>query len=95
MAFLTLNCVLSVINRWALGMSGFKFPLLLTACHMAFSFAALFPFMLREPYRGRHSTLLKESWKGILVIGVCQAANIALNNMSLVLITLSLNQIIR
>ena len=93
--FLVLNSALSIGNRWALGVSGFTFPLLLTTCHMAFGFLALSPLMLCEPFRSQHPACIKQSWKGILIIGACQAFNVALNNLSLVLITLSLNQIIR
>lgn len=42
-----------------------------------------------------HIRTLKKQWKGILYIGSCMALNIAMNNMSLVSITLSLNQVIR
>ena len=93
--FLLLNSALSVTNRWALGLSGFSFPLLLTACHMAFSFCALLPVMLCKPFRGQHISCITKQWKGMLAIGVCMACNISLNNTSLVMITLSTNQIIR
>eukprot|EP00891_Asterochloris_glomerata_P001266 jgi/Astpho2/1266/Aster-07111 len=78
-----------------LGIHGFAFPLLLTSCHMGFSFLALLPLMLREPYVSRHMPTLKQQWKGLVAIGLFLAANISLNNLSLVLITLSLNQVIR
>ena len=105
-----------------LGIHGFAFPLLLTSCHMGFSFVVLLPFMLCKPYVGRHRATLEQQWKGLVAIGeaacplaclrcmacsllwlrplLCPsglflAANISLNNLSLVLITLSLNQIIR
>ena len=94
-AYLGLNIILNVTNRWALGVYGFAFPLLLTTCHMAFSFCLLLPFMLHEPFRSKHCDTLAKQWKGLAAIGLYMAANIALNNLSLVLITLSLNQIIR
>ena len=101
-----------------LGVHGFAFPLLLTSCHMGFSFLILLPFMLREPFVGKHRATLAQQWKGLVAIGepaqsviaaimlwsVCpsaqlaglfMAANISLNNISLVFITLSLNQVIR
>ena len=49
--YLTLNSVLNLTNKWAL--TWFSFPLLLTACHMAFSFLFLLPMMLREPMRSK------------------------------------------
>ena len=105
-----------------LGIHGFAFPLLLTSCHMGFSFVVLLPFMLCEPYASRHRPTLEQQWKGLVAIGeagcplaclqcmgcplpglrpvlcpagIFLAANISFNNLSLVLITLSLNQIIR
>ena len=94
-AFLTLNSVLNLTNKWALSSYGFRFPLLLTTCHMSFSFLALLPFMVREPFRSKHRESLATQWKGLVAIGIYMAANISLNNLSLVLITLSLNQVIR
>lgn len=94
-AFLILNALMNITNKWALSIFGFRFPLLLTVCHMTFIFFALLPCMLRKSYRSRHRGSLEEQWKGLLAIGLLMAANISLNNLSLVLITLSLNQVIR
>ena len=49
--YLTLNSVLNLTNKWAL--SWFSFPLLLTACHMAFSFVFLLPIMLTGSMKTR------------------------------------------
>ncbi len=94
-AYLGLNSILNLTNKWALGVYGFTFPLLLTTCHMLFSFCVLLPFMIREPFRSKHRATLEKQWKGLVAIGVYMAANVSLNNLSLVLITLSLNQVIR
>lgn len=94
-SFLMLNCTLNILNKWALGVYGFSFPLLLTTCHMAFCFLALLCPMLREPYRSKHKATVKKQWIGLLTIGVTMATNVALNNLSLVTISLSLNQVIR
>ncbi|DBA98259.1 hypothetical protein WJX77_011419 [Trebouxia sp. C0004] len=51
--------------------------------------------MVREPYRSKHRESIATQWKGLIAVGVYMAANISLNNLSLVLITLSLNQVIR
>ena len=91
-AYLGLNSTLKLTNKWALGVYGFTFPLLLTTCHMAFSFCVLLPFMLREPLRSKHISTLEKQWKGLVSISLYMAANISL---SLVLMTLSLNQVIR
>ncbi|KAI3431814.1 hypothetical protein D9Q98_010567 [Chlorella vulgaris] len=92
--FLCLNSSLNLMNKWALGHAGFRFPFLLSSCHMAFSFAVLAPVAL---LRGgeQHRRTLDRQWGGILAIGAFMALNIALNNISLLDISLSLNQIIR
>jgi len=61
---------------------------------MAFSFAVLAPVALQEPLRS-HKRTLERCWKGVLSIGGCMALNIALNNISLLDVSLTLNQIIR
>ena len=97
-AYLTLNSLLNLTNKWVLSSStgyGFTFPLALTCCHMAFSFVALLPYMLGKSMRGTHRKSIEKQWKGLVAIGVLMAANIALNNSSLVNMSLSLNQIIR
>lgn len=80
--------------QWALGVYGFRFPFLLTSTHMAFSFLVLAPFALRTSWE-THLRTLEKQWKGILYIGGFMALNIALNNISLLDISLSLNQVIR
>lgn len=93
-AYLLLNSSLNLLNKWALG-SFFSFPLLLTTFHMLFSFVMLFPFMMSSHYISLHQPTLKRQWRGLTCIGVFMATNIALNNLSLVRISLSLNQVIR
>eukprot|EP00192_Tetraselmis_astigmatica_P005891 CAMPEP_0117695964 /NCGR_PEP_ID=MMETSP0804-20121206/28427_1 /TAXON_ID=1074897 /ORGANISM="Tetraselmis astigmatica, Strain CCMP880" /LENGTH=455 /DNA_ID=CAMNT_0005510085 /DNA_START=62 /DNA_END=1428 /DNA_ORIENTATION=+ len=93
--FLTLNTSLNLLNRWALGIYGFKYPIVMTTCHMAFSILVLSPWMLCTSVRKTHWEVLKKGWKGIVGIGCFMAVNISFNNLSLVYITLSLNQLIR
>jgi len=80
--------------QWALGYYGLAFPLMLTSMHMAFSFLALAPFALRTPWE-THVRTIQKQWQGLVYIGGFMALNIALNNISLLDITLSLNQVIR
>ena len=61
---------------------------------MAFSFIVLAPLALRTQWEVHQRTLAKQ-WRGIVYIGCFLALNIALNNISLLDITLSLNQVIR
>ena len=62
---------------------------------MMFSFLVLSPIMMQEPHRSRHRETIYTQWKGLAVIGFSAAANISLNNLSLMQIDLSLNQVIR
>lgn len=83
-----------LLLQWALGVYGFRFPFLLTSTHMLFSFCILAPVALREPIKS-HKMILEKQWKGVVYIGSFLALNIALNNISLLDISLSLNQVIR
>jgi len=95
-AYLALNTSLNMLNRWALGQYGFRFPMILTASHMAFGSLALLPVMLfGDKYRGAHGATLRKDWRALLFIGCVNGPQIALNNASLVKIELSLNQVIR
>jgi hypothetical protein len=80
--------------QWALAHYGLVYPLILTSCHMAFSFLVLAPFALRTPL-DVHARFLRKQWRGVAFIGAFLAVNIGLNNISLLGITLSLNQVIR
>lgn len=92
--YLGLNVSLNLTCKHVLG-SNFAFPITLTLAHMVFSFVALTPVMLLVPsYRSQHKAAMRQR-KGFIAIGAFLAANIALNNISLVYITLTLNQIIR
>ena len=94
--FLALNSSLSLLNRWALGVHGFSFPLSLTAVHMLFGCCALAPpMMLSAHYSAAHEPILRQNGKAIALIGALNGLQIACNNASLIRIELSLNQIIR
>jgi drug/metabolite transporter (DMT)-like permease len=92
--YLGLNTSLNLLNKWALGHYGMAFPLTLTSAHMSFSFIVLAPFALRVPIE-THVRTIEKQWRGIVYIGSFLALNIALNNISLIDISLSLNQVIR
>ena len=92
--YLLLNTSLNLLNKWTLGHYGMAFPLTLTSAHMSFSFLVLAPFALRVPME-THVRTWEKQWKGLVCIGSFLALNIALNNISLIDISLSLNQVIR
>jgi len=94
--YLILNCALNLLNRWALGLHGLRFPLVMTASHMIFGAMALSPLMiLNEQYASRHGTVLQNDWKGLSIIAVMNGFQIACNNASLTVMELSMNQVIR
>lgn len=94
-AYIGLNAALNFVNRWALGVKGFSFPLTLTSSHMLLCPVLLIPLMVTAAYRTQHSNLARECWRAFLVIGVCNGVQISLNNSSLVHIELSMNQVVR
>merc|ERR1719240_1062164 len=63
---------------------------------MIFGACAIAPMMfLSESYRSRHMLVLKNDWKGLVTIAVMNGVQIALNNASLTVMELSMNQVIR
>jgi len=95
-SYLVLNSFLNLLNRWALGLYGLKFPLIMTASHMIFGSCALSPLMfMRDEYNSRHASVLQNDWKGLATIAVMNGFQIACNNASLTVMELSMNQVIR
>jgi len=83
-----------LLNRWALGLYGLRFPLVMTASHMIFGAMALSPLMLlNEQYASRHATVIQNDWKALSVIAVMNGFQIACNNASLTVMELSMNQV--
>ena len=92
--YLGLNSLLNLLNRWALGIYGLRFPLIMTACHMIFGSCTLSPMMmLSEHYSSRHALVLANDWKGLSTIAVMNGFQIACNNASLTVMELSMNQV--
>ncbi|GIL72975.1 hypothetical protein Vretimale_4622 [Volvox reticuliferus] len=94
-AYLTLNISLNMVNKWTISIYGFHFPVALSIAHMVFSFVVLAPFMCSKHNREQHYPTVSKQWPGLLFISVCFAMNVGLNNVSLLSISLSLNQVIR
>jgi len=95
-AYLGLNSFLNLLNRWALGLYGLRFPLIMTACHMIFGSLALSPMMFTsDHYVSRHASVLASDWKGLVITAVMNGFQIACNNASLTVMELSMNQVIR
>lgn len=95
-AYLGLNSLLNLLNRWALGLYGLRFPLVMTASHMIFGTCALAPMMCSSAeYVAAHAPVLRRDWRGLLTIAVMNGFQIACNNASLTVMELSMNQVIR
>lgn len=97
--FFLLNVGLSLLNRWALGVKGFSFPIFLTMFQALFLFtlilcSSVFIPKVRGMTGGSRRTMVKE-WKGVVWVGIWTSLNVVLNNFSLVYISLSLNQVLR
>lgn len=94
--YIALNAALNFTNRWALGVHGFSFPLVLTAAHMLLNPVLLAPMMLlAKAYKGVHGRVLCSQWRALFAIAALNGIQIGLNNSSLVYIELSLNQVVR
>eukprot|EP00908_Phaeocystis_cordata_P016261 Transcript_27530.p2 GENE.Transcript_27530~~Transcript_27530.p2 ORF type:complete len:390 (+),score=170.39 Transcript_27530:130-1299(+) len=91
--YLFLNSLLNLLNRWALGLHGLRFPLIMTASHMIFGSCALSPMMLlNQGYASKHASVLQNDWKGLVAIATMNGFQIACNNASLTVMELSMNQ---
>ena len=91
--YLFLNSLLNLMNRWALGLHGLRFPLIMTASHMIFGSCALSPMMLlNQGYASKHASVLQNDWKGLVAIATMNGFQIACNNASLTVMELSMNQ---
>jgi drug/metabolite transporter (DMT)-like permease len=93
--YLALNISINLLNKFIISRTGFAFPLAISISHMAFTTFFLMPVMLGTKYRRLHANTLNKNALGLAVIGISFSINLAMNNMSLTLISLSLNQMIR
>ena len=93
-AYLVLNTGLSLLNRWALGVLGLRFPILMTSTHMIFGAWALTPMMtLSDAYAVEHRGVLRGQWRGLAAVAVLNGVQITANNASLAVMELSLSLI--
>ena len=91
-AYLLLNITLNLVTRYVLGIIGFALPMLLTMSHTAVGFVGLTVFNWAAPNKVAESP---GHWQGLLCAGGLSALNIGLNNLSLVSLPLSINQVLR
>ena len=65
--YLGLNSSLNLLNRYTLGMAGFKFPVSLTCMHLTFQICALAPIVLLRNREGKetHRAVVKRLWRGL------------------------------
>jgi drug/metabolite transporter (DMT)-like permease len=93
--YLVLNMSINLLIKFIISRTGFAFPLAISIAHLSFTMIALLPMMLSGGNRASHNETLRMNTHGLLIIGVSFGVNIAFNNLSLTLISLSLNQMIR
>lgn len=93
--YLSLNMSINLLNKYIISRTGFSFPLAISLAHMVFTIIVLLPVMLGDQYRALHTSTLRNNAVGLAVIGFSFSANLAFNNFSLTLLSLSLNQMIR
>lgn len=93
--YLGLNMSLNIFNKWVLTLYGFRFPLFLSISHMVFGLCALAPVVCLRSFRDLHIPTLQKQWLGLLGVGCFFAVNVGFNNVSLLSMSLSLNQVIR
>jgi len=95
-AYLVLNSGLSMLNRWALGMYGLKFPIIMTTTHMIFGTWALTPLMLlNDEYALEHEATVRGQGVGLVIVALLNGVQISANNASLGEMELSMNQVVR
>ena len=100
-AFVACNISLNYFNSWALRggqWPGFEFPLFYTTWHMLVSAIAAMILMLTVvPPAGGLPTFRKfwEQKYALGTIGLCTTLNVGLNNWSLTLVSLFVNQVIK
>lgn len=95
LAFVASNICINMLNKIVISRTGFAFPICISTAHMLFTFLALLPIMLTSNHRKQHASALRTNLLGLLLVAACFATNVALNNLSLARISLSLNQMIR
>jgi len=95
MAWMILNIALSLLNKYLFQEKDFRFPVLIIICGTFFTFVGcficVFVFKLAEfPY----GTVVK-NWKLLFLLSVSQGLTTAFENISIVYISISLNQVIK
>ena len=94
--YLALNSSLNLLNRYTLGHAGFRYPVSLTCAHLVFQICSLAPVVFSgKPAGETHAQTVGRLWKALAAIGAFMSLNIALNNASLLHLSLSFNQVIR
>eukprot|EP00199_Chlamydomonas_sp_CCMP681_P006797 CAMPEP_0119117696 /NCGR_PEP_ID=MMETSP1180-20130426/52983_1 /TAXON_ID=3052 ORGANISM="Chlamydomonas cf sp, Strain CCMP681" /NCGR_SAMPLE_ID=MMETSP1180 /ASSEMBLY_ACC=CAM_ASM_000741 /LENGTH=294 /DNA_ID=CAMNT_0007106981 /DNA_START=115 /DNA_END=996 /DNA_ORIENTATION=- len=94
-AYLSLNISLNMVLKYTISIYGFKFPIALSMMHQIFSAVVLAPIMPVLADKEQHRATLQKSWPGLLAMAAFFSFNLGCNNLSLLTISLSLNQVIR
>lgn len=98
-AFLVTNALLNIINGYLFSSTDFKFPLFLTMMHavIGFFYAYVVTSVQCEGLTIQRM-VFEKNWKNMSILtlqGVLFALNVSFNNMSLMFINVTLNQIVK
>ena len=77
------------------GARGIQIPVSLTCAHLVFQICSLAPVVFSGKPAETHAQTVGRLWKALAAIGAFMSLNIALNNASLLHLSLSFNQVIR
>jgi hypothetical protein len=94
--WLTLNLSLNYYNKWVLSETDFRFPFLLTTVNKTVGLFVAISIMMLKKGMPQPQELLSEFKRPMVHFqGVATALNLGMNNWSLLLITLTLNQVLK
>ena len=93
--WLVLNLSLNFYNKIAFQVYAFEFPVTMIMSNMFFSSCIYIAYLVQQRALGAAFAELNGNRAAVLALAFCGAWTVALENMSLVLVSLSLNQVIK
>jgi len=95
-AWLVLNLGLNYYNKWVVSETNFRFPFLLTTTNKVVGLCVAVTIMYCKKGMPKPQELLEQFMRPLVhAQGIATALNIGLNNWSLMMITLTLNQVLK
>ena len=100
-SFVFMNCLLNIFNSWALRRSSwpdFEFPVFYTMSHMIVTALAALLLLAYVTPAATGMPTLSQFWhykEALVPVAICTTLNLGLNNLSLTLVSLFVNQAIK